>query len=476
MSFTYSSYRDYRSRLTSGEFTCRQVVDHYLNAIREKAALNCYLETFDDLARNQADQVQKKLADGTAGPLAGMVIAVKDVLTIEGQITSCASKILKNHRAVYHSTVVKKLIEADAILIGRTNMDEFAMGSSNENSAFGPVRHPMDPERVPGGSSGGSAVAVAAGLAMASLGTDTGGSIRFPAALCGIVGLKPTYGRVSRFGLIAYASSFDQVGPFTHSVEDAALIMEVLAGHDPLDSTSAPLPVPGYAAGLNKPVGKLRVGIPDEYLAEGLNPEIKNRLLAVADRLKSEGATVTSVKLPHTPYCIATYYILTTAEASSNLARYDGVRFTSRAEKPATLNAMYVKSRSEGFGPEVKRRIMLGTYVLSAGYYDAYYAKAQKVRRLIRQDFEKAFESVDVLLTPTTPGTAFRIGEKTTDPLEMYLSDIFTVSANLAGIPGVSIPAGLASDGLPIGVQLLGNHFDEATLLTTARAIETFKF
>lgn len=476
MVFTYTTYRDYRSQLESGAFTCRQVVDYYLNAIREKASLNCYLESFDDLARTQADQIQKKLEAGTAGPLAGLVIAIKDVLTIEGQITSCASKILQNHRAVYNSTVVKKLLDADAILIGRTNMDEFAMGSSNENSAFGPVRHPMDPDRVPGGSSGGSAVAVAAGLAMASLGTDTGGSIRFPAALCGIVGMKPTYGRVSRFGLIAYASSFDQVGPFTQSVEDAALIMEVLAGHDPQDSTSAPIPVPDYSAGLNKPAGPLRVGIPDEYLAEGLNPEIKARLLAVADRLKAAGATISSVKLPHTPYCIATYYILTTAEASSNLARYDGVRFTTRAEKPATLNAMYVKSRSEGFGPEVKRRIMLGTYVLSAGYYDAYYAKAQKVRRLIRQDFEKAFESVDVLLTPTTPGTAFRIGEKTTDPLEMYLSDIFTVSANLAGIPGISVPAGLASDGLPIGVQLLGKHFDEATLLTTARAIESIKF
>lgn len=476
MGFTYTTYREHRSNLVSGVYTCRQVVDYYLDAIREKSSLNCYLETFDDLARTQAGLIQKKLEAGTAGPLAGMVIAVKDVLTIEGQITSCASKILQNHRAVYHSTVVQRLLDADAILIGRTNMDEFAMGSSNENSAFGPVRHPMDPDRVPGGSSGGSAVAVAAGLAMASLGTDTGGSIRFPAALCGIVGLKPTYGRVSRFGLIAYASSFDQVGPFTHSVEDAALIMEVLAGHDPKDSTSAPVPVPDYTSGLNKPVGTLRVGIPEEYLAEGLNPEIKDRLMAVADRLKAAGATISTVKLPHTPYCIATYYILTTAEASSNLARYDGVRFTTRTEKPASLSAMYVKSRSEGFGPEVKRRIMLGTYVLSAGYYDAYYAKAQKVRRLIRQDFEKAFESVDVLLTPTTPGTAFKIGEKTTDPLEMYLSDIFTVSANLAGIPGVSVPAGLASDGLPIGVQLLGKHFDEATLLTTAKAIESNNF
>lgn len=468
----YSTFSEFRSDLASGKVTCESYVTELLAQIKIQQDLNCYLESFNEMALDQARKADSRIKAGTGGRLEGMVIAIKDVINIKGQIASCASKILGNYRSVYDATVIEKLKAEGAIFIGRTNMDEFAMGSSNENSAYGVVKNPVDKTRVPGGSSGGSAVAVAAKLAITSLGTDTGGSIRFPASLCGVVGMKPTYGRVSRFGLIAYASSFDQIGPFANSVEDLALIMEVISGHDPKDSTSSPQPVEPYTKNLSNPITGLKFGIPKEYVAEGLHPEVKAKLMAAADTLKKLGCEVTEVELPHTQYCIATYYILTTAEASSNLARYDGVRYTFRSKEADTLSAMYVKSRSEGFGREVKRRIMLGTYVLSAGYYDAYYTKAQKVRRLIRQDFENAFKKVDVLLTPTAPSTAFRIGEKTTNPLEMYLSDIYTVSANLAGIPGISVPAGTASDGLPVGVQLLGKHFDEQTLLTAAYHLE----
>lgn len=462
--------------MSKNEVTCEAYVAFLLSEIKNQNELNCFLETFDENALIRAREIDSKLKSGSAGKLAGMVIAVKDVINIKGNIASCASKMLENYEAVYNATVIEKLLKEDAILIGRTNMDEFAMGSSNENSAYGTAKNPHDKTRVPGGSSGGSAVAVAANLCDTSLGTDTGGSIRFPAAFCGVVGLKLTYGRVSRFGLIAYASSFDQIGPFGKSVADVALLTEVLAGFDEKDSTSSPQPVDEFSKLLNQPVKGLKVGLPKEYFGEGLSPEIKNRIDAVAENLKAAGAELVDVSLPHTKYCIATYYILTTAEASSNLARFDGVRYTHRTPDPKSLSQMYVKSRSEGFGREVKRRIMLGTYVLSAGYYDAYYAKAQKVRRLIREDFENAFKKCDVLLTPASTSTAFKIGAKTDNALEMYLNDIYTVSANLAGIPGISVPVGKAADGLPIGAQLLGNFFDEKTILNVGSHIEKMKF
>lgn len=472
----YNSYSELKTALSKNEVTCEAYVTSLLSEIKKQNDLNCFLETFDEDALSRAKEIDGKLKSGSAGKLAGMVIAVKDVINIKGHVASCASKMLENYEAVYNATVIEKLLKEDAILIGRTNMDEFAMGSSNENSAYGTAKNPHDKSRVPGGSSGGSAVAVAANLCDTSLGTDTGGSIRFPAAFCGVVGLKLTYGRVSRYGLIAYASSFDQIGPFGKSVADVALITEVLAGFDEKDSTSSPQPVDEYSKLLGQPVKGLKVGLPKEYFGEGLSPEIKSRIDAVAENLKSAGAELVDVSLPHTKYCIATYYILTTAEASSNLARYDGVRYTHRTPEAKSLSQMYVKSRSEGFGREVKRRIMLGTYVLSAGYYDAYYAKAQKVRRLIREDFEKAFQKCDVLLTPASTSTAFKIGAKTDNALEMYLNDVYTVSANLAGIPGISIPVGKAADGLPIGAQLLGNFFDEKTILNVGSHIEKMGF
>lgn len=455
--------------------TCESVVQTLLDEIEKNNDLNCFLETFDNVI-DQAKAVDKKIKEGKAGKLAGMVIAVKDVINIKNQHASCASKMLENYVSVYNATVIERLLAEDAILIGRTNMDEFAMGSSNENSAFGVVRNPHDKTRVPGGSSGGSAVAVAAHLCSVSLGTDTGGSIRFPAAFCGVVGLKPTYGRVSRYGLTAYASSFDQIGPFGNSVADVALALEVLAGFDEKDSTSSRQTVEPYSELLDKPISGLKVGLPKEYFSEGLSEEVKNRIQQVADSLAKQGAELVDISLPHTNYCIATYYVLTTAEASSNLARFDGVRYTHRSTEAKSLSQLYIKSRSEGFGTEVKRRIMLGTYVLSAGYYDAYYGKAQKVRRLIREDFENAFKQCDVLLTPASTSTAFKIGAKTDNALEMYLNDIYTVSANLAGIPGISVPVGKASDGLPIGAQLLGNFFDEKTILNVASHIEKMKF
>lgn len=472
---TYHSYSELKNALFNSQMTCESVVQTLLDEIEKNNDLNCFLETFDNVI-DQAKAVDKKIKEGKAGKLAGMVIAVKDVINIKNQHASCASKMLENYVSVYNATVIERLLAEDAILIGRTNMDEFAMGSSNENSAFGVVRNPHDKTRVPGGSSGGSAVAVAAHLCSVSLGTDTGGSIRFPAAFCGVVGLKPTYGRVSRYGLTAYASSFDQIGPFGNSVADVALALEVLAGFDEKDSTSSRQTVEPYSELLDKPISGLKVGLPKEYFSEGLSEEVKNRIQQVADSLAKQGAELVDISLPHTNYCIATYYVLTTAEASSNLARFDGVRYTHRSTEAKSLSQLYIKSRSEGFGTEVKRRIMLGTYVLSAGYYDAYYGKAQKVRRLIREDFENAFKQCDVLLTPASTSTAFKIGAKTDNALEMYLNDIYTVSANLAGIPGISVPVGKASDGLPIGAQLLGNFFDEKTILNVASHIEKMKF
>ena len=461
-----------RSALVSGATSVERVTGEFLDAIAAGKRLNAFLSVFQDQAMEQARSVDRKLAEGKGGALAGMVVAVKDVLCVTGERTTCGSKMLENFVSVYDATAVSRLRAADAVLIGKTNMDEFAMGSSTENSAFGPVRNPVDETKVPGGSSGGSCVAVAAGMAHAALGTDTGGSIRQPAAFCGVVGLKPTYGRVSRYGLVALSSSFDQIGPFANSVRDAARVLQVIAGHDDRDSTSADVAVPAYEAALKNDVRGKRIGLPVEAFGEGLSPDIRRAIDRCVDLLRAGGAVISDVRLPHSPYNISTYYILMTAEASSNLARYDGARYGHRSEEAHDMASMYTRSRSEGFGPETKRRIMLGTYVLSAGYYDAYYRKAQRVRRLIQGDFFQAFRNVDCLLMPTTPTTAFGSGEKIDDPLAMYLSDIYTVSANLAGIPAISVPCGTAARGLPIGVQVLGPQFGESLLLNVAGYLE----
>ncbi len=441
--------------------------------LKKKKHLNALLAVFPDKALEQAKLVDKKLHAGQAGPLAGMVVSIKDVICVKDERVTCGSKILENFISLYDATVVKRLRAADAVIIGKNNMDEFAMGSSTENSAYGRVKLPQDETRVPGGSSGGSAVAVRAGMSTISIGSDTGGSIRQPAAFCGVVGLKPTYGRVSRYGLVAYASSLDSIGPLALTAKDAANVLQVIAGHDPNDSTSAEVPVPNYISHLTKDVKGLRVGIPKEYFGDALNSEIRQAVEKKIDILREHGAIVEEVSLPHTEYTIAAYYILATAEASSNLARYDGARYGYRTEDVKDLSEMYIKSRSKGFGTEVKRRIMLGTYVLSAGYYDAYYRKGQKVRRLIKEDFDKAFTHVDCLLAPTSPSTSFKAGEKIDDPLQMYLSDIYTTSVNLAGIPGISVPCGEDHQGLPIGLQVLGPQFGEATLLRVADFLET---
>ena len=446
-------------------------VKEYLSRISENKNLNAYNFVFEDDALKDAEKIEARIKSGKNGKLAGAVIAIKDVLSIKNKPTTCSSKILKDFTALYTATAVQKLIEEDAIIIGKTNCDEFAMGSSNENSAFENVLNPADNERVPGGSSGGSAAAVAANLCDAALGTDTGGSIRQPAAFCGVFGLKPSYGRISRYGLTAFASSFDCIGPFTKNAEDAALILEVMSGKDERDSTSYKTPVPEFSKNLNFEK-KFKIGLPKECFEEGISEEIKKATENLVKELSSKGFEIIDISLPHSEYTIATYYILTTAEASSNLARYDGAKYGYRSNSSGTLIDMYKSSRSEGFGAEVKRRIMLGTYVLSAGYYDAYYLKAQKVRRLIKNDFDKAFEKVDLILTPTAPTTAFKIGEKSDDPLEMYLSDIYTTSANLAGIPGISFPYTKDSNGLPIGLQFLSKQFDELSLLQMCNYIQ----
>lgn len=464
-------------KIRSGELSLVDNVKEFIKRINENKNINAFNFLFEEEALLQAEQVELKIKSGSYGKLAGMVIAIKDVLAIKDKPLTCSSNILKDFTSLYTSTAVAKLIEADAVIIGKTNCDEFAMGSSNENSAFGPVLNPVDLERVPGGSSGGSAAAVAGSLCDASLGTDTGGSIRQPASFCGIYGLKPTYGRVSRYGLTAFASSFDSIGPFTKNVEDMSLILETIAGKDENDSTSADVSIPAYSNSFRstsayklspKPV----IGLPVEYFSAGIDKEAESAVKSIVQKLRDEGFVIKEITLPHSDYSIAAYYILTTAEASSNLARYDGARYGHRSNESSTLKDMYVNSRTEGFGIEVKRRIMLGTYVLSAGYYDAYYKKAQKVRRLIKSDFDKAFSEVDIILTPTSPTVAFKIGEKSSDPLQMYLSDIYTVSANLAGIPGVNIPIAKNRKGLPIGLQLMANQFDEEGLLKTSYYIQ----
>jgi aspartyl-tRNA(Asn)/glutamyl-tRNA(Gln) amidotransferase subunit A len=405
--------------------------------------------------------------------LAGVPVGIKDVLVMQGAPATAGSLILKGYRPPYDATAVARLEAAGAVLLGKLNCDEFAMGSSNENSAYGPVLNPRALDRVPGGSSGGSAVAVAADFAVATLGTDTGGSIRQPAAFCGVVGVLPTYGRVSRYGLIAFASSLDRVGPLTKNVKDAATVLQVLAGKDVMDATSSDRTVDDYIGGLAKPVEGIRIGVPEEYFGDGLDAEIRDAIDGVLTGLKGMGCVVMPVSLPHTKYAVPTYYVIATAEASSNLSRFDGVRFGLRAEEAKTLSAMFRKTRDAGFGAEVKRRILLGTYALSAGYYDAYYRKAQQVRTLLTRDFLAAFVEVDVLVAPVTPTPAFKLGEKTDDPVKMYLEDIYSVAASLAGICGVSVPCGVTKDGLPIGVQVMGKHFDEATMLRVAKAVET---
>lgn len=463
------NYRELREKLNSGEISCRDLVISYLKKIDQRKHLNAFLSVYRDDALEKAGEIDLKLKSASAGKLAGMVISVKDVLSIKGKKMTCASRMLENFEPLYTATAIQRLIDEDAIIIGKTNCDEFAMGSSNENSAFGEVLNPYDESRVPGGSSGGAAAAVSADMCMVSLGTDTGGSVRQPAAFCGVSGLKPTYGRVSRYGLTAFASSFDTVGPLGKNIYDISLVLEVMSGFDPRDSTSVS-GVTDFRADDIKltDIHNLRIGIVPEYLTGTLQPEIRNKFNDLTEKLRSSGFSVRDVYLPYSKYSIQTYYILTTAEASSNLARYDGARYGYRSEDSDNVEDMYVNSRTEGFGEEVKRRIMLGTYVLSAGYYDAYYKKAQKVRRLIKNDFIKAFDTVDVIMTPSTPTTAFRLGEKTKDPLEMYLSDMYTTSSNLAGNPAISIPVGFDEEKLPIGIQLIGRDFDEKTILGLA--------
>lgn len=471
---SHLTFFEAHAALIRGEMTCKRLVEEYLDRIEQSARLNAFISVLPESALTQAEAVDKKVREKHAGKLAGLILAVKDNIVVKDVRVTCGSRILENFVAPYHATVAQKLLDADAIVIGKTNMDEFAMGSSNENSYFGPALNPHDRTRVAGGSSGGSCVAVAANLAMAALGSDTGGSIRQPAAFCGVVGLKPTYGRVSRFGLVAFASSLDQIGPITETTRDAARLLEVLAGRDERDATSAPMPVAAYSQAIGKDVKGLKIGLPQEYFTEGLHLEVRQAITQTVDLLKENGVQFVDVSLPHTEYAIADYYVLANAEAASNLARYDGARYGFRAENAPDLEEMYVQSRSQGFGEEVKRRIMLGTYVLSAGYYEAYYRKAQKVRTLIKNDFDAAFEKCDCLLTPTTPTTAFKLNEKMDDPLAMYLSDVFTVSVNLAGLPALSVPCGHDSNNLPIGAQIIGKHFDEEMILRVGSIIERY--
>ncbi len=464
------TYRDIRRSLEDGSLTCSSIVSQALASAERSANLNAFITLFNQQAAERAEQVDARIAAGTAGPLAGMTIALKDNIAVEGERLTCGSRILGDFRSLYSATAVQRLEAADAIIIGKTNMDEFAMGSSNENSYFGPAYHPLDQERVPGGSSGGSGISVAGGITQASLGSETGGSVRQPAAFLGVVGVKPTYGRVSRYGLVAFASSLDQISPFARSVHDAALVLQTIAGLDSNDATSSDQPVGSYVDGIeNASVAGLRVGVPTEYVTEGVQPGVLNALAGLRERLVDAGAEVVEISLPNTEYTIPCYYVIATAEASSNLARFDGARYGYRSPNASTLEEMYEMSRTEGFGPEVKRRIMLGTFVLSSGYYDAYYRKAQQVRRLLYDDMIRAFAGVDLILAPTTPTPAFRLGEKANDPIAMYLSDIFTAAANLTGVPAVSFPAGTdPSTGLPIGLQFMAPHFAERAMLHAA--------
>ncbi|MBM4132383.1 MAG: Asp-tRNA(Asn)/Glu-tRNA(Gln) amidotransferase subunit GatA [Nitrospira sp.] len=475
MSLYKLTLRELQEKFTKGEVTACEIVQAYtlrLNQLEPK--VRAYITLTKEAALAQAEALDEKLKGWRRTmALMGMPVAVKDNICTQGVLTTCASRMLSNFVPPYDASVIARLRGQSYLLLGKTNLDEFAMGSSTENSAFGPSRNPWNLSRVPGGSSGGSAAAVAADLCAAALGSDTGGSIRQPAACCGVVGLKPTYGRVSRFGLVAFASSLDQIGPITKDVADAAMLLGVIAGHDPLDSTSANLPVPDYAKALKKKdFKKLKVGVPREYFAEGLDPEVEQAVQAAIEEIKQLGGEIKEIALPRTDAAIATYYLIATAEASSNLARYDGVKYGLRSKETGNLLDMYMKTRQEGFGPEVKRRIMLGTYALSAGYYDAFYGKAQAVRTLIRQDFEAAFREVDLIVTPVTPTPAFKLGEKSEDPLQMYLSDIYTISVNLAGNPAIAVPCGFSKDGLPIGLQIIGRPFEEETLLRGAHAYE----
>jgi len=461
------------SLVKNGDLGAREIAGAFLRAIREKNKMfNGYITVCEKEALAEAENLDRKRAAGEPlGPLAGVPVAVKDNICTKGVLTTCGSKMLHNHVPLFDATVVERLRRAGAVILGKTNMDEFAMGSTTETSFIGPAKNPLDPARIPGGSSGGSAAAVAAGMACCALGSDTGGSIRMPAACCGVTGIKPTYGRVSRYGLVAFASSLDQIGPITRDVRDAALLLSVICGFDSMDSTSSEKAVPDFTAGLEQGVKGLRVGLPREYLAEGLDPDIRRAVLTAARKLSEQGAPTVEVSLPGVEYAVAAYYIIATAEASSNLARYDGVKYGFRKTPSPTLKEMYETTRSEGFGNEVKRRIMLGTYVLSAGYYDAYYRKAQQARSLISRDFDRAFESCDVILSPTMPTPPYRLGEKSSDPLAMYLGDIYTTSVNLAGLPGLTLPFGKAG-GFPAGMQLIGRAYDEAVVLRVAKTLE----
>ena len=465
--------RELHDRLRRGDLTSTELTQALFDRIEDTdGKIGAYLTVCRDRGMAEARAADARLANGDASSkLLGIPFALKDVLLTDGVPTTCASRILQGFTPPFDATAVRRLKEAGAVLLGKTNMDEFAMGSSTENSGFSVTRNPWNPDRVPGGSSGGSAAAVAAGQCVAALGTDTGGSIRQPAAFCGVVGLKPTYGRVSRFGVVAYASSLDQVGPITRDVSDCALTLQAIAGHDPADSTSVDAPVPDYAAELSRGAAGLRVGVPREYFVAGMQPEVEQAVRQGVREIEKAGAETVEVSLPRTGYAVAAYYVIATAEASSNLARYDGMRYGPRAQAE-DLTSTYTKSRSQGFGPEVKRRIMLGAYVLSAGYYDAYYLKAQKARTLVRQDFEAVLRQCDAIVAPTTPTTAFRIREMTEDPLRMYLSDIFTIPANLAGLPALSLPCGFDQAGLPIGMQVIGRPFDESTVLRLGHAFQ----
>ena len=463
-----------RELIIKKEITAKDAAFAYTRRIGQlEGSVNAYLTLTPNKTIAMAEDADHALSKGKTSALLGIPLAIKDNMCTKGVKTTCASKMLADFVPPYESTVTSKLADAGYVMLGKTNMDEFAMGSSTENSAFEATKNPWDLERIPGGSSGGSAAAVAADLCAAALGSDTGGSIRQPASCCGVVGLKPTYGRVSRYGLVAFASSLDQIGPITKDVEDCAIMMNVIGGHDPLDSTSANVALPDFTANLKGGIKGLKVGMPKEYFVEsGIDREVYLAMMEAIVVLQSLGAEVKEITLPHTDYAIATYYILATSEASSNLARYDGVKYGYRAKEHEDLLDMYKRTRSEGFGPEVKRRIMLGTYALSSGYYDAYYKKGQQVRTLIKSDFDTAFKDVDIIITPTAPTPAFKLGEKTADPLQMYLSDIFTISVNLAGIPGLSLPCGMTKNNLPVGLQILGRHFDEETVLRAAYAYE----
>jgi len=503
------SIAEIRKEILNEKLSLTDIVTNYIATIEEQNPdINAFVSTYFDDAILDAQRIEKKIKNGTAGSLAGAVMGIKDLICERGRQTTCASNVLGDFESVYDATVIERLKAQDAILIGRTNMDEFAMGSTNQFSRYGAVKNPVDLTKVPGGSSGGSAAAIAADMVNASLGSDTGGSIRQPAAFCGVVGLKPTYGRVSRWGLVAYASSFDSIGPFSRTVEDTARVLKAIAGFDEKDNTSANVEVDDYVNVVQNPQKKIRIGVPEEFFGEGLDEEISENITETLKHLESNGAELIPISLPHTKYSIATYYVLATAEASSNLARFDSIRYGHRADKAdvieelkkeeeairnelksvdgeeaaalelqlekmdSALIRLYKKSRTEGFGTEVKRRIMLGTYVLSSGYYDAYYAKAQKVRRLIQEDFKKAFDKVDVIAGPTTPTTALDLGAELDDPVQMYLNDIYTTSANLAGICGISVPSGTHSNGLPIGIQFLGDSFQESKILNAGRLVE----